>query len=86
LTSALDWGEWSASHIRPRITIGACWIRDWVGLRAGVDTEARACPFPVPGTEPWSSSLQSDTSGNYIVVGHQTVTGHSTISELLRVQ
>jgi hypothetical protein len=31
--------------------------------------------------EPWSFSLQSDTSGNRIVVGHQAVSGHSRISQ-----
>jgi hypothetical protein len=39
-TSALDKGEWSAS--RPgRFTRGIHWARGWVGLRAGLNTEAR---------------------------------------------
>jgi hypothetical protein len=45
LTSALDWGEWSASgpaatYPRER-TPGTHLIEGWVDLRAGLDTEAR---------------------------------------------
>jgi hypothetical protein len=49
LTSALDGGEWSASHpggFTPRErTLGAHWIGGWVGLRAGLDAV-------VPGLDP----------------------------------
>jgi hypothetical protein len=45
LTSALDGGEWSASHagcaLHPgKGTPGTHWIGGWVSLRAGPDTEA----------------------------------------------
>jgi hypothetical protein len=41
---ALDGGEWSASHlcfIPMEKTPSTHWIGGWVGLRAGLDTEAR---------------------------------------------
>jgi len=42
LTSALDGGEWSASHpgcFTPgERTSGTHWIRGWVGLRVSLDT------------------------------------------------
>jgi hypothetical protein len=46
LTSALDEGEWSASRPDitpppPERTPGAHWIGGWLGLRAGLDTDAR---------------------------------------------
>jgi len=43
LTSALDGGEWSASHpgfFTPRERIPN-WIGGWVGLRAGLDAMVR---------------------------------------------
>jgi hypothetical protein len=51
LTSALDGDEWSASRpgcaLPLRKTPGTHWIAGWVGLRAGVDRQARGnvlCP------------------------------------------
>jgi hypothetical protein len=46
-TSALDGGEWSASRpcrtypSPPARILGTQWIKGWVGLRAGLDTEVR---------------------------------------------
>jgi len=39
LTSALDGGEWSASH-RCRFTYGTHFIGLWLGSRAGLDAVA----------------------------------------------
>jgi hypothetical protein len=36
LTSALDGGEWLASHTS-HFTLGTHWIGGWVGPRAGLD-------------------------------------------------
>jgi hypothetical protein len=51
LTSALDWGEWSASHPAALCpgerTPGIHCTGGWVGPRAGLDTDARGkilCP------------------------------------------
>jgi hypothetical protein len=51
LTSALDGGEWSASHLgrfTPRERVpGTHWIGGWVGTRAGLDTVVkRKIPTP----------------------------------------
>jgi hypothetical protein len=57
-TPAQDGGEWSAS--RPRFTPGETtpgthWTRVWVGLRAGLDTEATGKNrLLLPGNEPGS--------------------------------
>jgi hypothetical protein len=44
LTSALDGSEWSASRsyraLSPGVDPGTHWIGGWVGLRAGLHTEA----------------------------------------------
>jgi hypothetical protein len=54
--SALDGGEWSASHygrfIPRERALGTLW-RGWVGPIAGLDAVA----VPLSGIEPWSSSL-----------------------------
>jgi hypothetical protein len=52
---------WAALYRRWK-TRGTHWIRDWVSLRAGVDTEARGKIRSFPGIEPRSSSLQSDAT------------------------
>jgi hypothetical protein len=64
-TSALDGGEWSASRPRPRFTPGErtpgthC-TGGWVGLRAGLDTEARGKnPLPLLGIETGTPVVQS---------------------------
>jgi hypothetical protein len=51
-TSALDGGEWSASRPGSALPLGKAsgthCTGGWVGLRAGLDTEARgniSCPF-----------------------------------------
>jgi hypothetical protein len=55
LTSALDGGEWSASHpgrFTPRErTPGTRCIAGWVGLRAGLDTVVKSSQS-LPGLEP----------------------------------
>jgi len=61
LTTALDGGEWSASHpsyYTPRERDpGTHWIGGWVGPRAGPEVVAKRIPsLPSLGTEPWSSS------------------------------
>jgi hypothetical protein len=63
--SALDGGEWSAS--RPGRALppakgppGIHFTGGWVGLRAGLDTEARGkILLPLPGIEPRSSGRPS---------------------------
>jgi hypothetical protein len=56
-TSAVDWGEWSASRPGPRYsprerTAGTHWTGGWVGPGAGLDTEVRGKILaPVPGIE-----------------------------------
>jgi hypothetical protein len=57
LTSALNGGEWSASRpgrVYPRkMTPCTHCIGGWVGLRAGLDTEARGKnPLPLPASNP----------------------------------
>jgi hypothetical protein len=53
-TSALDWGEWSASRPEER-TPGTHCTGGWVGPRAGLDTENRGKILsPLPGIEPRS--------------------------------
>jgi hypothetical protein len=55
LTSALDGGEWSASHpgrFTPRETNhGTHWIGGWVGPRTGLDDIDRSKILPLPGLE-----------------------------------
>jgi hypothetical protein len=59
-TTALDWGEWSASRIGRAFipgerTPGTHWTGGWVGPRAGLDTEDRGKILsPLPGIEPRS--------------------------------
>jgi hypothetical protein len=59
-TSALDGGEWSASRLGRAFTPGertpgAHCTGGWVGLRAGLDTEAKGKILSLPpGIEPWS--------------------------------
>jgi hypothetical protein len=63
LTSALDGGEWSASH-RGRFTSreiapGIHWIGSWVGPRAGVDVVVkRKIPSPRRDSNPKTSIVQ----------------------------
>jgi hypothetical protein len=64
LTSALDEGEWSASHPRcftPRESVpGTHWTGGWVGPSAILDTAVkRKIPSPHQEStlEPWLSSL-----------------------------
>jgi hypothetical protein len=65
MTSALVWGEWSASwpaRFTPReIAPGSHWIEGWVGPRTGLDVEKRKL-LTLPGLEfrpprPYSQSL-----------------------------
>jgi hypothetical protein len=52
------WGEWSASRPGSAFppgerTPGTHWTEDWVGPRAGLDTEVREkILLPLPGIEP----------------------------------
>jgi hypothetical protein len=55
------WGEWSASRpgraLPPERTLGTRCTGGWVGLRAGLDTEAKGKILsPLPVIEPRSSS------------------------------
>jgi hypothetical protein len=66
LISAVVGGEWSVTP-RPRFTLGertsgTHWIRGRVGLRTGLDTARGKNSLTLPGIEPRSSSLQSDTT------------------------
>jgi hypothetical protein len=63
LTSALDWGEWSASRtgrftLRKRAP-GAHWIGDWVGSRAVLDAVVkRKIPSPRKESNPRTPIVQ----------------------------
>jgi hypothetical protein len=62
LTSALDVGEWSASHLvrfvpRKRDTV-THWIRGWVGPRAVLDMVMKRKSQPPPGIEPQNPIVQ----------------------------
>jgi hypothetical protein len=47
-----------AARYPREMTPGTHWTGGWVGVRAGVDTEAREKnPFPLSGIEPRSSTL-----------------------------
>jgi hypothetical protein len=56
LTSALDGGEWSASHtgrFTPRERAPCThWIGGWVGPRAVLDVVVKRNSQPPPGIEP----------------------------------
>jgi hypothetical protein len=57
MTSALDGGEWSASHPWES-TPGIRWTGGWVGPGAGLDTEASGkILLPLPGIEHRSLGL-----------------------------
>jgi hypothetical protein len=65
LTSALDWGAWSAScpgrFTSGEIATGAHWIGDWVGPRVGLDLMEKkqiSCPCRVSNPIPRLSSPQ----------------------------
>jgi hypothetical protein len=55
LTTALDEGEWSASHhgrfSREEIAPGTHWPGGWVGPRTGLDTVEKRKTLPLPEIE-----------------------------------
>jgi hypothetical protein len=61
LTSTPYGGEWSASRFgrfaTGDIAAGTHWIGEWVCPRAGMGAMQKIKILPLPGIEPWSSSL-----------------------------
>jgi hypothetical protein len=62
VTSALDGGEWSASHpgrFAPRETVpGNHWIGGWAGPRAVLDAVKRKIPSPRRESNPRTPIIQ----------------------------
>jgi hypothetical protein len=80
LTSALDWGEWSATRpdraLAPRErTTGTHCAGGWVGVWACLDTGYRKTPFASAGdrtsiarsSSPWSDTVLTELPGSRIV-------------------
>jgi hypothetical protein len=65
MTSALDGGEWSASRPGRALAPGSYWTGGWLGLRGGLDREARVKILFASGDRSsivWSSSPFPDTT------------------------
>jgi hypothetical protein len=70
LTSALDGGEWSASHPCHFTTgeraPGTHWIGGWVGPKPALDDMEERKILPLPGIEPQPSSSDGKVTFLYM--------------------